>query len=206
MLYKEALPTQLWDLLQSLMGVEPLDHFFLVGGTALALRLGHRESVDIDLFSVASFDAPSLADYLTRTLPAERIYHEPDTVRAIISGIKVDLLRHSYPLLDRIETLDGIRIAALPDLIAMKLNAVSGRGLKKDFYDVAALLKSFSLEQMLGFFKTKYSSGDLWHLIRSLEYYVDAEADPTLISSIWTIDWDDVKSSVSAAVNELPKA
>jgi len=199
-LHKNVLPDQLWELLIRMMKFEPLRDFFLVGGTALALRLGHRESVDLDLFTLETFDAEKLANSLAQELPTERVYHEPDTIRAVISGVKVDLLLHAYPLISQVELIDGIRVASLPDLAAMKLNAVSGRGLRKDFWDIAAMLRSYGLKDMLGFYREKYRSGDVWHLIRALDYFEDAEQDTTLVRSIWPYEWGEVKRIIKEAM------
>jgi len=199
MLYKEEAAPHLVTTLESLSNYEPLRDFYLVGGTALALRMGHRRSDDIDLFTNHPFDSEALARSITNGFQVERVYHEPDTVRCFINGIKVDLIWHGYPLLHPSEELDSIRIASLPDIAAMKLNAISGRGLKKDFWDIAALLRGFTLEQMIGFFQAKYSTQDAWHLVKSLGYFDDAEKDQTVILSIWPLTWRDVKQMIIEA-------
>ncbi len=206
MLFKQVLSPNLWKLLTEVMDIPALSDFFLVGDTALALRLGHRQSDDLDLFCRESFEPAKLADYMTQKLGAPRVHHEPETVKAFISGIKVDILRHPYPMIAATENIDGIRIASLPDLCAMKLNAISGRGIKKDFYDVAALMKSYSLHQMIDFFKQKYSSGDSWHLIRALAYFDDAEKDKSEVRSIWPGSWQEIKSAVATAIDEMVRS
>ncbi len=202
MLHRNAVRKELWDLLEKLMRADALSSFFLVGGTALALRLGHRESDDLDLFTIDEFNEEQISDYIARELHAERVYHEPDTVRAFIDGVKVDILRHDYPLLAPVTVEEGIRMASQQDLAAMKLNAVSGRGLKKDFWDVAALLKDHSMGHLLDCYRDKYGSGDIWHLMRALNWFEDAEADETRIRSIWHVEWLEVRSTVSKAVNK----
>ena len=194
--YPEAVEASLWALLKTLCAEPALSEFHLVGGTALALRLGHRRSLDIDMFCQASFDSQALARVLTRKLPVERHYKESDTVSAMINGIKVELISHAYPLLNPVLEVQGIRMASLPDLAAMKLNAISGRGLRKDFYDLAALLDVYSLDEMLGFFQRKYATGDLWHLLKSLSYFEDAEADTSPLDTLHGITWEQVKDKV----------
>ena len=202
-LHYQAVSSELREMLHRLMQEEAFQDFYLVGGTALALKLGHRQSDDLDLFCSASFDPKAIEGVLSSKFDAQRIYSENDTVRAFISGIKVDLLSHSYPLLDKTEIWEKIRMASLKDLAAMKLNAVSGRGVKKDFWDVAALCKVFSLEEMIGFFQQKYAQSDSWHLLKSLSYFLDADNDPTPIRALDGTTWQGVKSTIQREVNKL---
>ncbi|MBP7194249.1 MAG: nucleotidyl transferase AbiEii/AbiGii toxin family protein [Candidatus Cloacimonetes bacterium] len=199
MIHREAISDQLWNLILKMMSYDPLKDFYLAGGTALALKLGHRESIDIDLFAGVDFNPAGIAMKLVREFSLERVHHEPETVRAIISGTKVDLIRHDYQSVGPVETIEGIRIASLPDLAAMKLNAISGRGLKKDFWDIAALLRSYSLDQMISFFMQKYKVVDNWHLIKALEYFGDAERDDSEIRGFGNMDWNEVKRAVVLA-------
>lgn len=200
-----AVSNDLWVLLKSLMIEPALSSFYLVGGTALALLLGHRSSEDIDLFCTEHFDSNQLAEILKSLYSIERMYLETNTISAYISGIKTDLMTHSYTLLDKINETEGIRLASLTDIAAMKLNAVSGRGLKKDFWDVAALLDIFSLPQMIGFFREKYPLADDWHLIRSLCYFGDADNDVTPIKDLQNGNWDMVKLKIIEATSCFAK-
>lgn len=200
MIHRDSLPDGLLELVSELMVIDWLRDFFLVGGTALALQLGHRVSIDIDLFSGREFEPETLVKKLLTQFDIQRIHHEPDTVRAIIRGVKVELIWHDYPLIGQPITLDGIRMASLPDLAAMKLNAVSGRGLKKDFWDIAALFNTYNLDEMLNFYSQKYQAADKWHLLKALEYFEDAENDCSEVASNSSMTWQDVKRSVSNAV------
>lgn len=159
MLYKETVTGTTLELLKRLMADPGLAQFALVGGTNLSLRLGHRKSIDLDLFTNSSFDAQLLAARL--------------------------------PVV--------IRMASLPDVAAMKLSAVARRGVKKDFWDIATLLHHFSLDEMLGFYRTNYSSHDIFHLLRSLVYFIDAEAqkDPAPLNEV---TWKQVKKKIEASV------
>jgi predicted nucleotidyltransferase component of viral defense system len=95
---------------------------------------------------------------------------------AYIGDLKVDMVLLPYPWLQPFDEVEGIRLASLPDIAAMKLSAIARRGVKKDFWDIAALLDFFSLEEMIDFYKAKYSSRDIFHLLRSLVYFADTEA------------------------------
>jgi predicted nucleotidyltransferase component of viral defense system len=199
MLHENMVTTAMYDLLRKLMSEPLLSEFYLAGGTSLAMQLGHRRSMDIDLFISTSFDARLLAQML-RAYPIERLATEPDTVTCVISGTKTEFLAHNYPLLDSILNEDGIRLASLRDLAAMKLNAISGRGLRKDFYDLDALLNVFPLDQMLGFFQAKYRQGDVWHLIKALTWFEDADQDKVPLLSSEDIPWEQVKARIKAVV------
>ena len=100
MLYKQTVINELWELLQRLMKDDKLKEFILVGGTALGLKIGHRLSVDIDLFSTTDFAPNSLEDYLQNNYDAEITRIANNTVLAYIKDIKVDLIAHKYPLVN----------------------------------------------------------------------------------------------------------
>ncbi|HHV37524.1 MAG TPA: nucleotidyl transferase AbiEii/AbiGii toxin family protein [Candidatus Cloacimonetes bacterium] len=144
---EKPVSAELYSLIQLLMQDPLLEPFYLVGGTALALYLDHRKSMVIDLFIGEDFDSSKLASHFQKTYKAVQIAWEINTLRAFIGGIKVELISHQYPLLREIEVKDEIRLASLNDLAAFKLNAISGRGNRKDFWDLEALLRHFSLAQ-----------------------------------------------------------
>ncbi len=101
-----------------------------------------------------------------------------NTVGGFINGMKTDFIAHRYPLLRPLEVIDGIRLFACEDIAAMKLNAITNRGSKKDFRDYAELLAHFPHEDMLSFFSQKYSHDSVWHVLKSLVYFDDAEGEP----------------------------
>ena len=139
----DAVSPILLDVLRSLQSWPQLDRFYLVGGTALTLLLGHRRSIDIDLFTHNSFDSQEIADGIAHQTDATELETGKNLVRCFINGVKVDILAHQYPLLEAIYAEGSIRIASLPDIAAMKLNAVANRGARKDFWDVAVLLDHY---------------------------------------------------------------
>ena len=202
-LARHAVSAELWELLAKIMSDSVFADFFLVGGTALSLQLGHRQSDDIDLFCTGNFDAALVEKHLVMHFDVQRSYCELNTVSVFSGEVKIDILAHSYPLLGEIECIEGIRIASLKDIAAMKLNAISGRGLKKDFWDIAALLNIFTLQEMIGFFEMKYTHSDTWHLLRSLSYFADAESDETPLINLGQTDWNQVKLAVLKAVSKV---
>ena len=172
--------------------------YFLVGGTAVALHLGHRRSVDFDWFTLDRFDPMALAQELRE----EGIAFVTDSVVAgtlhgWVRGVRVSLLRHPYPLLAGLRAWPGgVHVAARADLAAMKLLTVAQRGAKKDFVDVYALgRRTDSLRQMLRWYKQKYTVEDIAHLLRSLAYFDDAESE-RLPRMLWGVRWRDIKEII----------
>jgi hypothetical protein len=177
-----------------------LARFALVGGTNLSLRLGHRKSIDLDLFTNVPFDPQALAATLPSIFPKTELVSMSNIMLFLyIEDVKTDMVSLSYPWLQPFDVEEEIRLASLPDIAAMKLSAIARRGVKKDFWDIAALLDHFSLDEMLGFYRRKYSSHDIFHLLRSLVYFTDAEAqkDPDLLNDV---TWKQVRKKVEAAV------
>lgn len=122
-----------------------------------------------------------------------------NTVRGVISGIKIDLIAHRDPLLAPFEKTDGIRLFSCEDIAAMKLNAITNRGCKKDFWDYAELLQRYSRDEMLSFFARKYQNDNLWNVEKSLTYFDDAKNDPDP-RDLRGITWQEVKQTVLASV------
>ncbi len=194
-LMKSAVPENFLNLLYAIMQEQRFDRFYLVGGTSLALRIGHRLSVDIDLFIHEDFDVDSIGELLVKEFSANSVQRETNTVRGSVSNIKVDLIAHKYQLLEPIEQIDGVRMAGLKDIAAMKINAISKRGAKKDFWDYAALLSYFTTEEMLSFFQTKYPAANVWHAEKSLSFFDDSESDPDP-KDLSGRTWHEIKQSV----------
>ncbi len=201
-LHKEAVSDELLGLLSQLMQAEPLQGFNLVGGTALALYYGHRESVDIDLFTHNPFDAVGLREYLEETFTIQQASSRKNTVLGRVNGIKTDFIAHCYPLIGEVEIIDGIRLLSVKDIAAMKINAIANRGSKKDFWDFARLLQDFSREELLSCFTQKYPSSSRWSAEKALGYFDDAENDPDPID-LTGQSWESVKACIRAC-NKLP--
>lgn len=177
------------------MDEELLASFQLVGGTALALQLGHRISVDIDLFSVSAFDEPPVIELLRSGYSIQELETAKNTIRGNVNGIKLDVMSHQYPIIGAPVVTEGIRMASLEDIAAMKLNAIANRGGKKDFWDYAELLGQFTRDQMLAFFARKYTDENVWYVEKSLSYFEDADADPSP-RCLRGRSWEDVKRAV----------
>ena len=165
MLQTQTLAPATLQLLKQLMQDQELRSFRLVGGTALALQIGHRISVDLDLFTNTPFDEQQLREHLELTYGLQTDYISRHTLKGEIDGVQIDCIAHQYPWLQDSKEEDGIRLAGLPDICAMKLNAITGNGTRiKDFIDVAWLSTHYSLNQMLDFYEQKYNANVLMPL------------------------------------------
>jgi hypothetical protein len=189
-------------LLKSLMATPILQQFDLVGGTNLSLRLGHRLSIDLDLFTTQPFDVESLARKIITQFPNTIIASQSEAMLFLyINDVKIDMVVLPYPYIEPVDVIEGIRLVSIPDIVAMKLSAIARRGVKKDFWDIAELLDMYSLSEMIDFYKAKYQSNDIFHLVRALAYFEDAEKqkDPDPLKKI---TWKQVKTKVSQAVKK----
>lgn len=158
MLHKETVSKEMWELLQKLMKDEMLKDFTLVGGTALALKLGHRLSVDIDLFTTRDFDSYALISYLQKGYNATNEIVFENTVMTYIKDIKVDLLAHKYPVIAMDKISENIRMISNDDIGAMKLHAIFQSGERlKDFVDMYFLLEEKPLQSYLNSYQVKYN-------------------------------------------------
>ena len=209
MLYTETLTTDTLELLKRLMQDEKLSDFHLAGGTNLALILGHRKSIDLDLFSCHSFDAQTLAEHLVK------IYHlniadlrARDTIKGTINNVKIDLIAHNYPLLKEPGIYENsIRLYSKEDVAAMKLVAISDNGQRlKDFVDIAYLSTKLSLSQMLNAYITKYASGNQLHVLRGLSYFEDIDFDVQIeLTNNRRFDWKTIERRILEMIRQEEK-
>ena len=167
--------------------------FYLAGGTGLALRLGHRRSVDFDFFSEESFDEEALLAVLREQSP-KVLSRAPSTLHLLLLEIKVSFISYPYPLLFPADRFSGVEVADARDIACMKLSAVASRGTRRDFVDLYVAAKEYSLRELLSLFVRKYAGVEYsrLHLLKSLTYFDDAEADPPL-DMLTEISWDEVK-------------
>ncbi len=206
MLQDKKISPGVLELLKSLMELPPINDFFLVGGTAIALHLGHRVSIDLDLFIKTDFDSAKLISYLNEKYNITSSNTDINTLSTLIKfkedNVKVEFLSYKYKLLKPVKKADGIRLLELEDLIPMKLSAIAGRGAKKDFCDIYFLLEKFPLTQMLELFKKKYEPENTFHLLKSLTFFDDAELEPEL-KLFRHIDWQEVKNKIVKEVSNI---
>ncbi|RNL51490.1 nucleotidyltransferase [Pedobacter jejuensis] len=155
-----------------MMNDPELEQFFLVGGTALSLKIGHRISIDIDLFSIQNFAPKILQDHLLWNYGSNLKVIGTGALMGLIDGVKVDFITHPYPNIRPIENIEGIRMASLQDIAAMKLNAIVGSGERiKDFVDLYYLLEKLNYSEMLNHYYQKYPNVTIDMANRSVAYH-----------------------------------
>lgn len=195
MLHLETVAPDTLELLKYLLGIKYFEPLRLVGGTALSLQLGHRISVDIDLFGQLIFEKEEVENAL-QTIPNRIVLRQTKSIYIYnLNGVKVDFVNYTYPWLDEMIIKDGIRMAGLKDIAAMKINAIAGIGSKKDFIDLFYLLKHFSLEEILKFYQKKFPDGNLFLALRSMIYFNDAEDQD--VKMLGKATWEQVKEEIS---------
>jgi len=201
MLYKETVDKSILDLLIRLQAKEYLKGFHLVGGTAIALQIGHRKSFDIDLFSDFSFNVAQMLENLSADFNFKLFFSADNTIKGSVDNIQLDILAHRYPLVKEPITEEHITMLSLQDILSMKLNAITTSGQRvKDFIDVYYLLREFSLAEMIGFYKTKYKQYNEVNVLKSITYFDDVELSdwPQMIDNP-LLKWDDIKKSITNA-------
>ena len=200
MLHKETVETSTLELLKSLQSEPLLAPFNLVGGTSLALRLGHRKSVDLDLFSKEDFDMQEVKELLVNKYDLKVGYEKGKTLKGFIGNVMVDLIRYDYPHISPVETEEGIRMESLPDILAMKLSTICDNGSRiKDFIDIAYLSTVYSFGEMLEFYKQKFPSSNPLVPTKSLVYFDDINFDEDVVMMQGKFDWN----AIAARLNEM---
>jgi hypothetical protein len=196
-LHHEALGRSQRSLLPRLAPLAQRQGFYLAGGTALALQIGHRRSLDFDWFREKPIDDPLrlAADLRTPAFRFETDRVERGTLHGHANGVRVSFLEYGYPLLHPLREIEGVRLAALEDVAAMKLAAVAQRGSKKDFVDVFALGRHFGLTHMLAFYRKKYAVEDVGHVLVALAYFDDADRERTPML-LQRQSWPTIKTAI----------
>jgi hypothetical protein len=176
-----VLPTDAWAVVRLLSRAGILDDWILAGGTALALQLGHRISLDLDLFRHGEFDEMALRVSLADVGQLEVQSMSAGTLHAMLQGVRLSFLRSEVPFLYEPVLYRGLQLADARDIAAMKVIAVAGRGSKKDFVDLHAYFETgATFGDLMAIVQRRYRDTEFnaMHLLRSLVYFDDAEAEP----------------------------
>ncbi len=203
MLHLNTIDDNTFQLLKMLCSKNYLSNFALAGGTSLALQIGHRKSIDIDMFAHQEVSMQEISLFLENDFTDIIIRRTtPVFIFCAINKIKSDFVKHSNnTLIKPCFTEEGVRMFSIEDIAAMKLNAICGRGSKKDFYDLYSLLHIFSLNDMLNYYDQKFKSDNSYMALRSLQYFEDADADnePDLVQTF--PPWNEIKKFLVKTVN-----
>lgn len=192
------------ELLRQLMEAPLLRQTRLVGGTALALQYGHRSSVDLDLFGTVEATTEDLSQALSQ-MGSVTLFGQSKMIKGFaVDGVRIDIVNYAYPWLEAAVVEDGLRLASPVDIAAMKIYAIENRGSRKDFIDMYLLLKHYSLDEILSFYKRKYPEHSEFVALRSLTYFEDAEsfAMPKMYTDL---NWGELKHTIITAVQQYTR-
>jgi len=201
MLHFETIEPATLGLLRKLQSIEELANVRLVGGTALAMQIGHRTSIDLDLFGLLDFSPEDYSEKLLQLGKLEFIKKSKNIQILIIDGIKVDIVNYHYPWLEDALNKEDIIMGSKKDIAAMKLNAISGRGTRKDFVDLYFLLNEYSLNEIMQFYLAKYNDGSEYMAIKSIGYFKDAEEE-VMPNMLINVGWEEIKSTIRKCLKE----
>lgn len=182
--------------------------FYLGGGTALALQIGHRSSVDFDFYTPKDFDPKGLYNKLKKTLEQTTSEHMADGMLIVTAdGVGISFFRYDYPLLNPLVKIAHIDLLPIEDIAAMKMISIVQRGTKRDFIDIYYILKIFSLDKLLELTSKKYNVFNIYLGLRALTYFEDAEQDRSRrrLKFFEELDWDKVKSHIIDIVDKYRK-
>jgi hypothetical protein len=186
--------------LDRLSRLPELRGYYLAGGTAVSMHLGHRQSLDLDFFSLDSKqDLDRTRTAVVSAFDRAQVLRETDAaLHLLCDGTPVDFVRYPYaPLEPPAPSVDGILVAGLLDLAAMKLAAIARRGIRRDFWDLHVIVQNgLSLERACEAYVRRFgvAEADLYHVLRSLTYFEDAERDPILPRGMHAADWLAIKN------------
>ncbi len=199
-MYPETLYPKTKQVLNTIEQETFLKDFYLAGGTALALQLGHRKSIDLDFFCNSFPSEKLLISNLEKFNPTV-INQTQNTLDVLIDNTKVSFLEYNYPLIAELKTFNNVSLASVIDIACMKITAISSRGSKKDFVDLNEILKTVSLEEIFLNFEKKYINVKYQkaHFLKSLLFFQDAEDDPEP-DYMLNQSWVDIKNNIENAV------
>ncbi len=203
-MYPQSLEKNTESVLAKIAKSPLAKNFYLAGGTALALQLGHRKSIDLDWFTSSAFQNSVIKTEVSKLGNFKVESEDKNTIHGVLENVKVSFLVYGYPMLYPFTKILGIRAADIRDIAAMKLDAISSRGSKKDFIDLFFLLQKYSLADLINFFEKKFSNicCNKLHMLKSLVYFQDAEAEPMPIM-LKPTSWEEIKKHIILEANKI---
>lgn len=190
------------ELLRRLQQLPELKGMRLVGGTSLALQYGHRQSVGLDLFGTLASSLDDVEAALAGMGQHRVLNRTANMLQSMLNDIKADIVNYScYEWIDAPVVEGGIVLASPKDIAALKVNAIEGRGSKKDFIDIYVLLQHHTLGDLLSFYVQKYPNHSQFRALLSLTYFEDADMQ-AMPKMFIPVDWEEVKSSIVELVGK----
>ncbi|KAA6351134.1 hypothetical protein EZS27_001560 [termite gut metagenome] len=203
MLHTETATGETFELLKTLMQDKEFTNFYLVGGTALALYLGHRRSIDLDLFTPFPFDSETVEKYLVEKYNFDSDFRRNNTLKGTINNTKIDCITYAYPFVEDICVSDNIRLYAMKDIAAMKLSAIAGDGSRlKDFIDIACLSVKLSLSDMLEAYQKKFEHCNAISPIKGMTYFDDIIFTEPIVMMKGIYDWKKIQKRLYDMIKE----
>ncbi|MBO7553521.1 MAG: nucleotidyl transferase AbiEii/AbiGii toxin family protein [Bacteroidaceae bacterium] len=188
MLQTGTVKTSTLGLLRALQTESLLASTRLVGGTALSLQIGHRESDDLDLFSFEPLDMMGVQTLLISKYAFVPSVIAENTLIGFIQGVKIDVIYHPFQWLEEAIEEDGMRIASIADIAAMKMHAIINSGKRpKDFVDIAFLSMHYSYNELKQLLLRRYPAYDSIMADKAIIYFGDI--DDLLIPEIRMLDY-----------------
>ncbi len=209
-MYSEAISDSVWDLLHRLNSIAHMKSYYLGGGTALALQLGHRISEDLDFFVMQEFDHLSFEGAIkSKSLDTRVLNHSFGHTELIIQSVRVDLIRERIPLKFSPKPMDSrmanLRMADPRDIGRMKILSIGSRGNKKDFVDLYCLTRKVIPLHSLLTLAMEEDHGVRYSKLLFLKGLVDfdeADRDADL-RLLWDIGWEEVKQVLTDEVRQI---
>nr|CBX31702.1 hypothetical protein N47_E52140 [uncultured Desulfobacterium sp.] len=193
------------DLLPQLSPLK--NEFYLAGGTALALQIGHRDSIDFDFFKTGDFDTQQQFQKIKRDLNAyklTKIQEEINTLTVLVDNeIILSFIGYNYPLIRETINEKYLCMAAIEDIAAMKMSAILSRASNKDYIDLYFILQTHKLNDLLELAQKKFPDIDINLILKSLVYFADISTEPINFKNDKTVDFEDVKSFLIKTVKNL---
>lgn len=203
-MYQEVINAKTKRLFKALIKVREIRNLYLAGGTALALQLGHRKSIDLDWFSQKDFSITQLKRDLSFLGNFKVESEDKNTLNCILDGVKLSFFVYPYRLLFPFINFDSFKLADEGDIACMKIDAISSRGTKKDFIDLYFLIQKHPLDKLLDLFDKKYKGiqYNRLHILKSLVYFEDAENEPMPIM-LKRVSWLKIKDKLKREVKRI---
>ena len=203
-MFENILLLQTKNLLEKLKPGNLPEKSYLAGGTAVALHLGHRKSIDLDFFTPYEFAERQWEEKLKKDLSLKLIKRDWQTLIGTVNGIKFSLFSYKYKQIAAFEYFLELPVASAPDLCAMKLDTIIARGTKRDFIDIYFLSQKFSLKEMFSFYQKKYGNLEEKEIMirKSLVFFEESDGDEMPQMLIET-DWEEIKKWFLGEVKNL---
>lgn len=176
MIYKNILNAKQLEVIRKIKNLPK--ESYLAGGTALALQLGHRTSLDFDFYTKEDFNPEQLLGTFQNNFDEAKVESiSKGTLILEVDDISFSIFHYPYNMIKPFVNFEGIDLASIEDILAMKVIAISMRGKRRDFVDAFYLLKKFSLEEAIKITIKKYPSYQPMVILKGLIYFKDAEKD-----------------------------